>query len=92
MKAILQKPQLLACGRDDRSYQTIGDPGEHGTDAPGEVSAQQFNDAMNNAIAGTSANSNSVGTLDLTVSDPPTQSEVQSVVDKLNELINALRR
>ena len=27
-----------------------------------------------------------------TVSDPPTQSEMQQVVDKMNELINALRR
>ena len=32
------------------------------------------------------------GTLDIGISDPPTQSEVQSIMDKLNELINALRR
>lgn len=43
-------------------------------------------------IGGTSANSNGVGTLGMAVSDPPTQSEVQAIADKLDELINALRR
>lgn len=44
------------------------------------------------AIAGTSANSNGVGTLSMTVSDPPTQGEVQTIADKVDELINNLRR
>lgn len=44
------------------------------------------------AIAGTSANTNAVNTLNLTVSDPPTQAEVQAVADKVDELIAALRR
>jgi hypothetical protein len=56
--------------------------------APGEVSFQQLADA----IATTSANSNGVDTLGLAVSDPPTQSEMQQIADKLDELINALRR
>ena len=43
-------------------------------------------------IGGTSANSNGVGTLGMVVSDPPTQSEVQAIADKLDELINARRR
>jgi hypothetical protein len=43
-------------------------------------------------INGTSANSNGVGTLGMAVSDPPTQGEVQAIADKLDELINALRR
>jgi hypothetical protein len=43
-------------------------------------------------IGGTSANSNGVGTLGMSVSDPPTQGEVQALADKLDELINALRR
>jgi hypothetical protein len=43
-------------------------------------------------IGGTSANSNGVATMGLTVSDPPTQGEVQTIADKLDELINALRR
>ena len=43
-------------------------------------------------IAGTSANSNAVAVLSMGVSDPPTQAEVQALADKLDELINALRR
>ena len=49
--------------------------------SPGEVSTQQLNDA----IAGTSANTNTVQTLD-TYADLPT------TIAKFNELINALRR
>ena len=58
----------------------------------GEVSYQQLNDAINGAIGGTSNNSNGVGTLDISISDPPTQYELQQVLGKLNELIGALRR
>ena len=56
--------------------------------APGEVTQQ----ALDDAIAGTSANSNIVDFLGIIVSDPPTQAEVQQIADKLDELINALRR
>lgn len=48
---------------------------------------------LNNAIAGTANNVN--GVLDLSglgISDPPTQGEVQAILDKLNELINAAHR
>ncbi|MCX7010147.1 MAG: hypothetical protein NTY53_23405, partial [Kiritimatiellaeota bacterium] len=66
-----------------------GAPGNDGPQgAPGEVSAQQLSDA----IATTSANSNGIMQLGLTVSDPPTQSEVQAIANKLDELIAALRR
>ena len=44
------------------------------------------------AIAGTSSNTNGVATLGMVVSDPPTQAEVQTIADKLDELINGLRR
>ena len=44
------------------------------------------------AIGGTSSNSNGVGNLGLAISDPPQQGEVQAIADKLDELINALRR
>lgn len=56
--------------------------------AQGEVSMGQ----LSTAIAGTSANSNAVNTLFLSISDPPTQAEVQQIAMKLDELINALRR
>ena len=55
---------------------------------PGEVSAVQLEDAIN----GTSTNSNAVDTLGMVVTDPPTQSEVQQIADKVDELIAALRR
>ena len=66
-----------------------GNDGSSGADGmPGEVSQQQLDDA----IANTSANSDGVSTLDLFPSDPPTQAEMQDVVNKINELIVALRR
>ena len=50
-------------------------------------------DDVNAAIAAnSSANSNSVETTPTYASDPPTQSEVQSAIYKLNELIGALER
>lgn len=66
-----------------------GPPGPEGPQGPiGEVS----NMDLQNAISGTSNNSNGVGTLGLVASNPPTQYEVQSLGDKLDELILALRR
>ena len=55
---------------------------------PGEVTTMQLNSAIN----GTSSNSNAVNTLAMNVSDPPTQSEMQAIVSKLDELILTLRR
>ena len=50
------------------------------------------NAAVNTALPQTSSNSNAVPLLGLGVGDPPTQSDVQSIASKLDELINALRR
>jgi hypothetical protein len=52
----------------------------------------ELGEAIGGAVAGSSANTNAVSTLGFTVSDPPTQSEVQQLLEKLNELINAARR
>jgi hypothetical protein len=66
-----------------------GPPGTDGAPGPmGEVSAQQLSDA----IAGTANNVNAIEPMNLTVSDPPTQSEMQTIANKLDELINALKR
>ncbi|MCB1277903.1 hypothetical protein [Prosthecobacter sp.] len=66
-----------------------GPPGPEGPQGPmGEIS----NMDLSNAISGTSSNSNGVATLGLVASSPPTQNEMQAVADKLDELINALRR
>lgn len=44
------------------------------------------------AIGGTANNMNAVGNLEVVISDPPQQFEVQAIVDKMNELLAALRR
>ena len=57
------------------------------------LNAKPSMDAVNAAInANSSANSNSVETTPTYASDPPTQSEVQSAIYKLNELIGGLHR
>jgi len=50
-----------------------------------------FND-LNNAISGTSNNSNGVGTLGQNADGSYNQNQMQDVINKLDELINALRR
>lgn len=54
----------------------------------GEVSSSD----LNNAISGTSNNSNSVSTLGQGADGSYNQSQMQDVLNKLDELINALRR
>ena len=66
-----------------------GDPGpQEEPGPPGDVNQSQ----LDTAISGTSNNSNNVATLGLSVTDPPQQTEVQQIADKLDELIQALRR
>lgn len=72
-----------------RNFSHKGDPGETGpAGPPGEVTTQQMNDA----ISGTPQNVDSIGTLDIGISDPPTQGEVQLILEKLNDLIRGLKR
>ncbi len=53
-------------------------------DVPNQIAA---------AISATSNNSNGVGNLSLTINNnPPQQFEVQPIADKVDELVNALRR
>ncbi len=56
--------------------------------APGEVSQQDLDDAIN----GTANNCDQVSTLSMSVEDPPTQNDVQTIADKVDELLLALRR
>ena len=67
-----------------------GDTGDQGP--PGEVSNDQMNQAIGDAIGGTANNPGDIDPLDLTIDDPPTQGQVEAVRDRLNELINALKR
>ena len=55
---------------------------------PGEVT---FTD-LNNAISGTSNNTNNVGTLNQSADSNYNQSQMQDVLNKLDEFINAARR
>lgn len=58
-----------------------------------EIDDRPTHAAVDGIIAGrTSGECVAVDHLDLVVSDPPTQAEVQSIVDKLFELMNALKR
>jgi hypothetical protein len=62
-----------------------GSNGSNGTDgAPGEISHAQ----LDNAISGTSANTNSVSTLDTAFADP----DMEAMRQKLNEMILNGRR
>jgi len=48
---------------------------------------------LNAAISGSSSNSNGVANLGLSISNNPTQpGDVQPIADKMDELINSLRR
>ena len=51
-----------------------------------------LNNAIANAIASTSSNTNGVGTMGQGASGGYDQNQMQQVLDKLDELINALRR
>ncbi len=67
----------------------VGPAGPEGPEGPpGDVSQQDLDDAIN----GTANNCDSVDVLTLTPEDPPTQSDVVAIVDKMNELIQALYR
>ncbi|MEI7732765.1 MAG: hypothetical protein WCO56_24550 [Verrucomicrobiota bacterium] len=60
------------------------------------VTTTQLAEALSNLsaalIANSSANSNGVMPMDFTVSDPPTQWEVGTILNTINALIAALRR
>ena len=59
---------------------------------PGEVTVAQMDaaiaDAVADAVAGTSSNSNAVGTLDTSYADP----DAEQIRQRFNELVLALRR
>jgi hypothetical protein len=69
-----------------------GPPGAEGPQGPQGPMGEATMGDIQNAIGGTSNNSNSVSILDMTVSDPPTQMEVQNIASRVDALILALRR
>ena len=58
----------------------------------GEVTTTDMNTAISNAITGTSNNTNNVGTLGQSADFNYNQSQMQDVLNKLDEFINAARR
>ena len=58
----------------------------------GLLSARAWEDDCVNRYNACAINPAAVESLMLTVSDPPTQSEMQAVLDKLNEVLMALKR
>ena len=69
-----------------------GQQGPQGAEGPQGQPGEVTNAALGAAIAGTSANSNALALLNLAVSDPPTQGEMQAIANKLDALIAVLRR
>jgi hypothetical protein len=73
-----------------------GNDGSNGSDGsqgpPGEVSQSQLDSAISSAINGTSANTNGVSTLGQTADSSYNQSQMQDVLNKLDEFLNAARR
>ncbi|MBE7496573.1 MAG: hypothetical protein HS117_16645 [Verrucomicrobiaceae bacterium] len=66
-----------------------GEPGAEGaTGPPGEVSLADLNNGLETTLAQTSANTNAVGTLDAPFADP----DSETLRQKMNELVLALRR
>ncbi len=58
----------------------------------GGVSSTDVTNAIANEISGTARNPNTVSMLGISISNPPTQGELQAVLDKVNELIGSLQR
>lgn len=58
----------------------------------GEVSFNDLSNAISSAVSGTSNNTNNVGTLNQSADSNYNQQQMQDVLNKLDELINVLRR
>ena len=71
-----------------------GAPGQTGAQGiPGEVSQTDLSNGLQNTLMQTSANTNAVSFLPFSAPPPDYQPQVfQDVINKVNELINALRR
>ena len=59
---------------------------------PGEVTQTDLNNAELNMLSQSSANSNGVSTLNQSADGTYNPAQLQALLDKMDELINALRR
>jgi hypothetical protein len=72
---------------------SVGADGSQGpAGPPGEVTGAELADAIADTVAGSSANSNAVDTLGSSATPDYDQWLIQAMIDKMNELILALRR
>ena len=70
-----------------------GHDGQQGPQGlPGEVSQTDLNNAAQNMLMQSSANSNGVGSIAMNADVNYDHNQLQAVINKLDELINALRR
>ena len=70
-----------------------GPPGPEGPQGPpGEVTQADLNNAELNMLSQSSANSNGVNTLGLTADGSYNPTQMQDLINKVDELINSLRR
>lgn len=70
-----------------------GDGAQGVPGAAGEVSLVQMNDAISNAVSGTSANTNGIATLDIPfANDPASLADMELMRAKVNELVLNGRR
>jgi hypothetical protein len=58
----------------------------------GEVSFNDLSNAISSAVSGTSNNTNNVGTLNQSADSNYNQQQMQDVLNKLDEFLNAARR
>ena len=71
----------------------MGPTGPQGPQGPpGEVTQAELANAELNMLSQSSANSNGVNTLGQTADGTYSASQMQDVINKLDELLNALRR
>ncbi len=92
MNPIARPERPAAAGKHPISSRVHARPLADAGDAQaGQITPLQSQ--VNAAFNGSSNNSNGVSTLGLTITNnPPQQFEVQPIADKVDELINALRR
>ena len=87
------KPACWAAAEEVDKGQPQGNDGPTGaTGQPGEVSLSDLNAALLTNLNQCSNNSNSVGSLSMNADPAYDQNQMQAVMQKLDELINALRR
>ena len=75
----------------NRLHFTFGIPAGQ-TGPQGEVSHADLTNAISNAVSGTSNNTNGVGTLSQIADPNYNQPQIQAMMDKMDERIQALRR